>query len=119
MKFNQLLIFSLLASVTIGGCGEKAAQEKSPTVSTAATVVEGAVKAAVGVVQMSPPFDEMHLIFCEQHKNQAVDSGVIRLSELVLEQQRLTKEAMAANDLTKMQQLVIMAAKALNTEDCK
>jgi hypothetical protein len=61
----------------------------------------------------------MHLIVCKQHQNQAADSDVIRLRELVLEQQRLIQATMDANDITKMQQITIMAAKAVDTENCK
>jgi hypothetical protein len=85
-----------------------------PGRANAATVaVPVSTRGAIGA-----PFDEIHALFCKNQRTPLNLTETIRLNELTMEQQRLTRVAMDRNDMNGMQKLVIQGAKALDLGTC-
>jgi hypothetical protein len=57
-------------------------------------------------------------LFCKNQRTPLNLTETIRLNELTMEQQRLTRVAMDRNDMNGMQKLVIQGAKALDLGTC-
>lgn len=114
-KFEEVSVLSATsAPQPSSALAPKPAPSPAPGTTSNSTQVAGQTPS----IRLSPPFDEMHVIFCKQKNKTDTQSDTIRFAELVIEQQRLTREAQQNNDLVEIQKLVIMAAKAINDEDC-
>ena len=64
------------------------------------------------------PFDEIHTIVCKERRTQLTSTDTIRLSELMMEQQRLTQAAMERNDVPTVHAITSQLARANDTSTC-
>lgn len=87
-------------------------KQATPQPSSAISAVKGSLGA---------PFDEMHELFCKSERRQLTQTETIRLAELSGQNQRLVVENMkntGFEGITKMQEININTAKAMNKETC-